>query len=727
MACFAGSNGAISLTVTGGTASYSYAWNDGLTTPNRTNLDAGSYIVTVTDNNGCTSTTSATITQPATALSVSTTTQNINCFGGNNGSISLTVSGGTLPYTYTWNDGSTLQNRAALVTGTYSVTITDNHNCTTSTSVTLTQPAAALAVVVSTTNVSCFGGNNGSVSLNVTGGTAPYSYNWSGGATTQNRANLTSGNYPVTIADLNSCSVSVVAAITEPTILIASISSQTNVACFAGSNGAISLTVTGGTASYSYAWNDGLTTPNRTNLDAGSYIVTVTDNNGCSSTASTTIIQPAAALSVSAAAQNINCFGGNNGSISLTVSGGAAPYSYKWSDGSTTPGKTGLSSGTYYVTVTDAHSCASATSAIITQPSTALSVSISASNVSCFAGSNGTAKVSVTGGTIPYSYIWTSGAKSSSLSNLSAGSYSVTVFDNLGCTITATVQIMQPAVLNATAQTGNVACHGSNTGYIQLTVRGGVPSYRYKWSNGSNSNGLQNLIAGDYIVTVADANNCTTTNSSTVTEPQVLQVSAGTTNVLCYGDVTGAIHPAVSGGVTNYKYQWNNLSSSPSISDIPAGTYSLTVTDANSCTVSVTKTITQPAAIAVTETHTNEPCHGLSVADIDITVTGGAGNYSYAWNNSSTSENLNNIKAGYYNLTVTDANSCTAIKQITISEPASVAVSEKQTNPSCNGWKNGSIGLTVSGGCYAAINICGTQAIPGRTFPILRQGCILFQ
>ena len=370
------------------------------------NLVAGNYSVTVSDNNGCSTTASASITQPLTALSASTATSNVSCNGGNNGTITLTANGGTAPYSYNWGGGITTQNRNGLSAGTYTATITDNNGCSTTASASITQPLTALSATTASSNVSCNGGNNGTITLTANGGTAPYTYNWGGGITTQNRNGLGAGTYTATITDNNGCRTTASATITQPLTALSATTASSNVSCNGGNNGTITLTANGGTAPYTYNWGGGITTQNRNGLSAGTYTATITDNNGCSTTASATITQPLTALSATTATINVSCNGGNNGTITLTANGGTAPYTYNWTGGATTQNLNNLVAGNYSVTVSDNNGCSTTASASITQPLTALSASTASSNVSCNGGNNGTITLTANGGTAPYSYNW---------------------------------------------------------------------------------------------------------------------------------------------------------------------------------------------------------------------------------------------------------------------------------------------------------------------------------
>lgn len=303
VACFGQSTGSISLSVAGGTPGFTYAWNDGSTTRNRSSLPAGTYTVTVTDANGCTANTSATITQPGAPLSVTRTKTDVNCFGDMSGTITLNVAGGTPAYTFLWNDGATTQNRTGLSGGTYSVTVTDANNCTvSSTGIMITEPATPLSLSSTQVNDDC-GMNAGSVTVMATGGTAPYTYDWSGtpnGDGTATITDLAGGTYAVTVTDANGCTAVLSTTVTQASPLTLSVAivnppCPPNAAPPLNGDGEIDLTVTGGTIPYTYAWttSDGSglnpTAQDQTNLTAGTYSVMVTDVNGCTASTSVTL------------------------------------------------------------------------------------------------------------------------------------------------------------------------------------------------------------------------------------------------------------------------------------------------------------------------------------------------------------------------------------------------------------------------------------------------------
>ena len=270
VSCFGGSNGAASVSPTGGIAPYGYSWSpSGGTGSIATGLSAGTYTVTVTDNIGCQGTRNYTITQP-TALNGSTVVTNVACNGGTNGAINLTASGGAGGYTFNWGGGVTTEDRTGLAAGTYAVIITDANGCTRNvTGISVTQPTAGVSGTTVVTNVACFGGTNGAINLTPTGGTGPYTFNWVSGPTTEDRTGLAAGTYSVTITDVNACTGTVNATVTQPAAPVSGTTVVTNVACFGGNTGAINLTPTGGVGPYTYNWVSGPSTEDRTSLTAG--------------------------------------------------------------------------------------------------------------------------------------------------------------------------------------------------------------------------------------------------------------------------------------------------------------------------------------------------------------------------------------------------------------------------------------------------------------------------
>ena len=530
------------------------------------------------------------------SISLSNTKTDILCFGASTGAINLSVTGGTAPYTYAWNGGITTEDLTGLAAGTYNVTVTDANSCTATASVTISAPAAALALTSTKTDVLCFGTLTGSVNLSVTGGTAPYTYAWNGGITTEDLTGLAAGTYNVTVTDANSCTATASITISTPAAALALTSTKTDVLCFGASTGAVNLSVSGGTAPYTYAWTGGITSEDLTGLAEGTYNVTVTDAKGCLATVSVTISQPAIPLALTSSKTDVLCFGTSTGAINLSVSGGTAPYAFVWNGGITTEDLKGLVAGTYIATVTDANNCTATTSIIISAPTEVLTLTSAKTDVLCFGTSTGQINLNITGGFAPYIYSWDNGKTTEDLSNLVAGNYTATVTDSKGCTVKSTITISQPVALEVTASKTNVSCNGSNTGAISLNVRGGTAPFTYKWSNGQSTKDLTGIRSGNYKVIVTDAGNCSVIADVVISQSEPLNATLTVRNAGCL-DSGGAISSRITGGVLPYKISWtgNSTSSAPEINNAKAGSYEMVVTDAAGCTVKVKAEIVQSA------------------------------------------------------------------------------------------------------------------------------------
>lgn len=443
-------SGEATVTPSGGTAPYTYLWSPGgETTQTVTGLAGGTYSCVITDANGCTTTKNFTINTTNTLVATTSKTD-VSCNGGNTGSATVIPSGAPGPYTYSWApSGGTNATATGLTAGNYSVTITASNGCSIVKSFIITQPAA-LAVTPSQTNVACNGASTGTAEVTVTGGTGPYSYNWSpSGGTAAAATGLSAGTYTVTIEDANLCQTTQNFTITEPTALSATFVS-TNLSCSDGSNGSATVTASGGTGTYTYSWSPrGGTAATATGLTAGTYTVSITDANNCLLTEQVTITAPAAIVANITSQTDVACNGTSTGSATLSVTGGTGPYTYAWSPfGGTAATATGLSAGRYTVTITDANNCSTTKPVIIDQPATALSAITSKVDVSTNGASTGAATVSPSGGTPGYTYAWLpSGGNGPTASNLAAGSYTVTVTDAYGCITTESVQILQPPAL----------------------------------------------------------------------------------------------------------------------------------------------------------------------------------------------------------------------------------------------------------------------------------------
>jgi hypothetical protein len=714
VACFGGATGAINLTPTGGTGPYTFLWSSGPTTEDRTLLTAGTYSVQVTDATGCTGTVTATVTQPAAPVSGTTSVTHASCFGSSNGAIDLTPTGGTNPYTYLWSTGHISQDRSGATAGIYTVQITDALGCSATLTATITQPPSLPAGTTSVTNVSCFGGNNGSIDLTPSGGTPGYTYYWSGGITTQDLTGLTAGNYNVTISDANGCSRNLTVSVTAPPALSANIASAPT-GCASNTGTATVSSVSGGTPSYSYSWApSGGTAATASSLAAGTYTCTITDANSCSLQLVVTVgttTSPALNLS---AFSNVSCFGGNDGMIGVALpSGGTAPYVYDWTPGAPVGDGTRqistLTAGTYVCTVTDANGCTGTFSYTITQPAAPVSGTTVVTNLTCFGGTNGAINLTPAGGTSPYTFLWSTGHTTEDRAGLSAGTYSVTITDFRGCATVVSATVTAPPAVAGTTTVTNVACFGGSNGTINLTPSGGTGPYTFVWSTGQTTEDHSGLTAGTYSVIISDVNGCTGAASATITEPsQISLTAAAQTNVSCSGGSNGTFDVnAATGGTGAFTYDWSpgnpTGDGTTSVTGLTAGTYTVTATDANGCAASISFTITEPSPISFTAAaQTNVSCSGGSNGTFDVNAaTGGTGAFTYDWSPGNPTgdgtTSVTGLTAGSYTVTATDANGCAASISFTITEPSPISfTAAAQTNVSCSGGSNGAFDVNAA-------------------------------
>ncbi|MEO8146398.1 MAG: gliding motility-associated C-terminal domain-containing protein, partial [Bacteroidia bacterium] len=408
-----------------------------------------------------------------------------------------------------------------------------------------------------------------------------------------------------------------------------------------------------------YLWNDGSTLDSLQNISAGTYTVTVTDSLGCTALASVTLVSQSSQITVSMTASvNPVCFGDSNGNAIPQISGGIAPFIYLWNDGSTNDSLQNISAGTYTVTVTDSLGCSSQASVTFISQSSQISVSMTASiGPACFGDSTGNAIPQVSGGISPFTYLWNDGSTVDSLQNISAGTYTVTVTDSLGCTAQAIVTLASQSSQISISFIGNTPLCFGDLGNIVAQIAGGVAPFNYLWSDGSTTNSLQNISAGTYTVTVTDSLGCS--SQATVilaSQSSQINISGNITNANCVTSSAGAISTNVSGGAGAYSYLWSNGSTIANLSALSPGNYTLQITDSLGCTASQTFIVTDTGtAITVIASGSTEFCEGQSVT-LSVMLINGA---TYQWYNTgilingATSDSLNVNTSGNYSVSVT--------------------------------------------------------------------------
>ncbi|MEM6342801.1 MAG: T9SS type A sorting domain-containing protein [Bacteroidota bacterium] len=385
--------------------------------------------------------------------------------------------------------------------------------------------------------------------------------------------------------------------------------------------------------------------------------------------------------------------------LTATLLGGNQPSgsTYLWSNGSTNAQINVNMSGLYWLEVTNG-SCVERDSISVTLLCQGFGSAASGTNIDCFGNQNGMIDLTVIGGTPGYNYSWSNGANSQDLNNLSAGTYNVTITDQNGCVRQQSITIVEPPILNASIQGTDVSCNGGSNGIVDLSVSGGTPGYTYSWSNGDTSQDLLNVAAGNYNVSVFDANNCNIPLSQTLTEPSPILVNLSPSATLCFGEASGSINLSVSGGIAGYRFAWNNGDTTQNVSNLSAGVYAVVVTDANNCPIQAVDTVDNAPPIGIALSNTDASCANIDDGSIDLTVAGGTPPYQYSWSNGATSEDLLGLGAGLYTFVLTDSNACSRTDSIAVSAPPAPIFSLDGQDVLCAGDSNGSVNLSLSGG-----------------------------
>jgi gliding motility-associated-like protein len=574
-------------------------------------LQPGSVKIIGTSGNPCST--------AAIAIPTGTITQNnVSCFGGSNGSININPTGGTAPLVVTWTGpGATPpgpgKSIMGLVAGVYTPTVTDANGCSVIGSpITINQPTSAVDMVVNGVVMpTCFNGTNGAINATTTGGTTPYSWNWRNlssvqVATTEDVANIGIGNYSVTVTDANGCTDWVTSNIvTQPSAInIGSSPAIIGATCPASADGFLSITVSGGTGNKTYNWSPGMSSTNQLqNVQAGSYNVTVSDANGCAVTGGPYTVPGPPAISIgtpTVAPANCNSA---TGSITITVTGGNGGGNVVWSPGGlqgTTI--TGLAPGTYTPVVTDSKGCTATFPGITVNSTSGPTATATSTNVTCPNANNGTATLNITGGTGATTVNWTPGnLTGASISNLAPGTYTPTLTYNSSCTLTlAGVTITAPQPITGSATVSQITCSNAGNGAITLSVSGGNGGNQVTWMPGGlQGTTISNLAAGAYTPTVTDMNGCTAVlASSTVIAPAPLDITnAVITPQTVVSPPNGSINITVTGGTGTKTYNWAPVSANTEdLTGVAAGTYTVTVLDANNCSMTGSYTIANNSA-----------------------------------------------------------------------------------------------------------------------------------
>lgn len=690
--CGPGPTSTMTIVPVGGTSPYEYHWNTGAESPVMSNLSEGEYTVTVSDANGCKMT--ETLNIEPFDFSISVIPRDVLCHGDSTGSIIVQVSGGDLPYTYTWSNGDTTDVLTDIPVGNYAVTVADANGCELSESLTLTAPPPLL-LMTEVTEIACANEQSGKIKVNPSGGKPPYSFLWSNNQIWDEIDNLAAGTYTVTVSDANQCEEMLSIELEASAALMLSI--ETSMIDCENTTGGFTAIVDGGTAPYSYLWSNGDTSATSNELNPGVYQLTVTDANNCEAEIQDIELMASASFDISFDILPITCSNDSIGVVTALVTGGASPFSFSWSNGQTGNTIKNLKAGAYQVSVIDANGCEGMAEAVVEQ-TFGFSLLIEGVDMACADQANGRATAMIEGGMAPFLYNWNTGATGSSISDLEAGTYTLSVTDAIGCAVEDSVTIDAPDTLFAVPLRKDISCFGAQDGAAGAEVSGGVPPYEYAWGDGSTTAVIEDLAVGLYGVIIRDANNCITTASITISEPPPLTLSLIIEEVPCEGNATGEIRSVVEGGLTPYSYRWSNGGLTSTLSGVLGGQYGLTVTDAGGCEISAMTTLTASPGLAVSLDQLDIQCAGQTNGRLTALVEGGQMPFEFAWDTGSASPTLAGLGPGEYSLRVTDANNCFDTITARLIEPSAMISSTISSNISCAGAQDGRASVTVSGG-----------------------------
>lgn len=569
-------------------------------------------------------------------------------------------------------------------------------------------------LTMSKVDVTCYGGSNGKATFSVSCPDGPCVTKWNHNGSSASTITVSAGTYVAYTVDKNGCTSTNAISVEEPLPVVGN-ATAIDAKCHGTATGSVTVVPSGGNGGYSVSWSNGGSGITQTSVSKGTYKAVITDSKGCKSSSSfansgiiAVVGEPSTSVSVSLKGTNVSCFNGSDGRVDLSGSGGTPPYTYNWNNGAKTEDLENIKAGNYSVVMTDNNGCKTNASKVITQP-TKVKIQLSSTPVSCFEGSDGTASSVISGGTPPYEYYWTNSAffflaGTKNITNQPAGTYHLRITDSKGCVETDSVTIIQPTKLKTKLTPTHILCHGDNTGAVKNEPSGATKPYTYKWKHGSTSQNLNNILAGEYLLTITDANGCTLEDSITLIQPKEPLSSYFKFEIpSCYGLSDGKIEFNVEGGTFPYDYEWNRGDTVPNIYKVNAGKYIVTVTDNHKCTHIDSITIGQPTEITLKAKVKNVSCYGHSDGEIDLTVEGSHPEYSYNWINSNfelsvNSEDLVGYPGDTYFVEVKDSLGCSTSASFFIYEPDSLRSVLDIHDITCHSGSDGKIYTKTTGG-----------------------------
>lgn len=686
--CWGGSDGFITANVNGGTGPFTFKWSTGQTTQTIDGVRAGDYSVTVTDANQNSKSASVEVVQPP---QLKGTFSFSDCNYPT--VVTVTAKGGWAPYTYKWDNGTLGDTLHVTEPGKYCVTIIDANNCARVECVLV--ELKGLEVEVNMDMITCPGDTDGELKVTIIKGTGPYTFEWSNGGTGPIISNLPPGDYTVTVTDNAGCKTTATGTVKDkPDLKINCVFSDP--VCTGDENGFIEVSVSGGTAPYTYLWNTGETTASIDGLGTGTYSVTVTDANGCT-IEKEQVLFPLSSLVILGSATPESCPGENDGVLMAQGASGEMPYSYLWSNGAVSATVTGVAPGEYSVTVTDALGC-SKEATLVVEAADPFDAQLDVTPIASCEGNDGMLEVLVSPDTAVVSYLWSTGDTTAKITDLGAGEYSVTVINENECEIILDTILKAPPVLEVDVSATLFVCPDDSTGQAMAMPIGGTAPFDFNWSNGDTTQAIAELSAGTYIVTVVDANDCMAVDSVTINEsPEILAV-IDATDVACGTATDGTASVIVDGGVEPYTYMWSTGDTTAMITGLSAGEYCVTVKDFVGCMEILCTTILADS-LELSLVGTNIDCFGDSTGTVMAIPSNGMEPYDYLWSTGETTAGIDGLKAGEYSVTVTDAKGCEAADTIVLTQPDTFKVVVADlVDVDCFGDSTGSVTVMAMGG-----------------------------
>ncbi len=633
-----------------------------------------------------------------------------SCFGVNDGLVEVQAISGTAPYSYVLDSffNKNTPTIDGIGAGNHIITIVDEDSCMFEIPFNIQEPIAILITLDSSQSPTCFNTSDGVAYFSASDGIGNYQYTINGDTnTTGIFTGLGAGNYIITVIDDNDCANTKAFSIIAPTA-IQLVESVTQTRCFNENSGSANVTPFGGTAtgSYQYIWSNNQTDSIATNLLAGNYSVTVSDDNDCFITRTLTVTEPPAIQFTNTLTTPTSCFGTNDGTATVAVIGGNGGFSYSWSNGSSTANANQLLAGNHIVTVTDSKGCQDSLIINIEQPDEFLITNIDITPVTCFNAANGSATVFSNENAVTCLWLPTN-QTTGTATNLAVGQHIVILTNANGCIATDTIMVGQPSqIIVIPQELESASCFQKNDGKAMAMVSGGVPfgngNYQYEW----NTTPIQNttiatqLTGGTtYQVTITDSLGCQATNNILINHPAELIASTIVNDVLCYNGNDGNAFAQPTGGTPPYQYQWSNNTTQNTINQLSTGTYQLTVTDFQNCKTTTNITINEPAILVLDMEKTDVACKNEATGTANALVTGGTPNYDFRWNDNQQSSEIQNLLTGWYIVTVTDNNQCTITDSIFITEPNTALTGTfKATDVTCFDDRNGRLSIFANGG-----------------------------